>query len=613
VKIRTRREKKPKRNFDWIPAFLTALFLILLLFGFSIDGFDKFRFPKNAIFYFMTAVLLSAAILLKGSLSIRFRFFSWEFLVLCGVAYIGLHFAVSNHPSVSLDGFLAVATAATLLGLLIQLLSPVQLQNVWLVLGASVGINGVFTALQYLGYFPIMEDPGGSLAFGRMNPAGFIGEVNSGGFLFGLVCFPLIFFLVESKKMGLRWFAAVLIILNLVGLAFTRTLTAVAATLVCSLLWLAFHHVWTLRQPGRSWKDLLVLWIVLILGTIGGGFVAYRTGLVQRAETVVSQIQEGNWTIATAGRAPVFRLTWEMIEEKPFVGRGMNSFPGEFFRFRTETETGRSIDLLPQPGAFRQAHNEYLQTWAELGIVGFLLLLGALFLPLYRAYVYVRHTAATETTYWVALLSIGLVYTAIGCFAFFPMHVAVCAVPTLLIAAGLRRATAGESQQPEAAGISREFRFNRRVSILLAVVLSLGVGAVQLIQWRANIEVGNAAGLLDRVTGSQLDARRKRVVGEEVLRRLDMAEARSRNFHEIDSLRGTAYFILNRPKQAVESYRRAIRQIPSPELLTNMAAAYMSMKDFEAARKCVRLALAYDPSNPKARQAARFLKNRKSG
>jgi hypothetical protein len=70
------------------------------------------------------------------------------------------------------------------------------------------------------------------------------------------------------------------------------------------------------------------------------------------------------------GRDEYWRVAWGMVEDGPALGTGAGSFEAHWLRER--------------PVAFhaRDAHNLYLETLAELGPVGLVLLLGTLALPL---------------------------------------------------------------------------------------------------------------------------------------------------------------------------------------------------------------------------------------
>jgi tetratricopeptide (TPR) repeat protein len=96
--------------------------------------------------------------------------------------------------------------------------------------------------------------------------------------------------------------------------------------------------------------------------------------------TVVSRIAEGVEALAN----PYVRyydwwITWEMIKAHPFIGIGLGDFKLEFLDYKAkflQTPRGERYRDLYIPLAL-QAHNDYLQMWAELGTLG-LLVIGAL-------------------------------------------------------------------------------------------------------------------------------------------------------------------------------------------------------------------------------------------
>jgi O-antigen ligase len=59
------------------------------------------------------------------------------------------------------------------------------------------------------------------------------------------------------------------------------------------------------------------------------------------------------------------------------LGHGLGSFATDFFRYRAETDMSR-LAMVDQPGAFREVHNDYLQVWEELGVIGLLLFVALL-------------------------------------------------------------------------------------------------------------------------------------------------------------------------------------------------------------------------------------------
>jgi Flp pilus assembly protein TadD len=129
--------------------------------------------------------------------------------------------------------------------------------------------------------------------------------------------------------------------------------------------------------------------------------------------------------------------------------------------------------------------------------------------------------------------------------------------------------------------------------------------------WSANSEAGVADFLLRSATSRDYRPTQKRVIADEALARLEKAEKLSPDFHELRNLKGSALMMLGRYEQAAQSYSRAISAIPSPELYTNLATAYMALEEKQKAKECLDLALGYAPRYGKARQALKFLKTKR--
>jgi O-antigen ligase len=477
-------------------------------------------------------------------------------------------------------------------------------QQLWIWVGASLGLNGFFTLLQFYGLFDWMRSSTGRVIHGRINPAGFIGEVNSGGFLFGLAIVFLVYYVATRQPTSLRIFAGILIGLNLIGLAFARGLTASVALIVCLLLWMVFHHWWVFREGEGFSRQLTIFWLVLILAAICGLGIAYKSGVLQRVGRVLKATERGSWAYATAGRTPVYWLTWKMIQEDPLLGRGLNTFGKDFFHFRAETEAGQSVRLLQQSGAFREAHNEYLQIWEELGLLGLMLFLSLMFWPIAVTIQRMRGEIKGEEAYWLGILTLGLVFVSIACLAFFPLRLSVTAAYVALLLAGIRTA-----QSPHSEGTEQKSGLIRPVTIGILLILAVGLAIEAINTWRANNEAGIAAFLLRSAGTQNYRPAQKRAIAGEALARLEKAQKLAPELRELHNLKGSVLMMLGRYDQAAESYSKGAFFAPSPELYTNLAAAYMALEKRDRAKECLDLALGYAPRYRKARQALKFLEN----
>ena len=158
-------------------------------------------------------------------------------------------------------------------------------------------------------------------------------------------------------------------------------LIAVAAATLCgwalmltlsraALVALAFALIASLLVASRSRGRAAALAAVLALLTVG--YFAFIASPEARDRVTSFESDEGT------GRVDVWTVGWRMVEDKPATGVGVGNF------------ADRSADYLLQPGALQRsdliidtpkvAHNIYLESLAELGIPGLVLLLGIIFL-----------------------------------------------------------------------------------------------------------------------------------------------------------------------------------------------------------------------------------------
>jgi len=603
VKYKGVRQKKKQVSREWVIQAAAGATLVALPFVVSFVGWDTFRLPKDA-FLFLATALLTVLLLAFKRLSIRSNFSVWEWILLGGIAYVAVHTLISSSPELSWSGLKGLLIFLLLFWVLKSISKNRFQQRVWLWVGAAMGVNAILTVLQYYGKFDWMRSATGRAIRGRINPAGFIGEVNSGGFLFGLVILVLVYYVATRQQLSVRIFAGVLICFNLVGLAVARGLTASLGLGLCLVLWVVFHHWWVLREGKGFSRELLVFWLILVVAIVSGLGLAHKAGVTQRFGRVLKATQDGSWSLATAGRIPVYWLTWQMIKEEPWLGRGLNTFGKDFFYFRAETEAGQSVRLLQQSGAFREVHNEYLQAWEELGVPGLLIFLALLFSPIAITIKRLREERAAEETYWLGILTLGLVFVGISCLAFFPLHLSVTGAYVALLLAGIRSV-----QDPASDSAGVEGRVMRPVLVGVLIVAVAGFAWQAICDWRANNEAGIGAFLVQSVGAKDYRPSQKRTIADEALARVERAQSMAPEFREVHSLKGSVLMMLGRYEQAAESYLQGVMYVPSPELYTNLAAAYLALEKKHQAKECLDLALGYSPGYRKARQARRLLES----
>lgn len=144
--------------------------------------------------------------------------------------------------------------------------------------------------------------------------------------------------------------------------------------LVLLLLGGAFVHwmVRTLRGRRASGQPLAPPVLLGALAVLLAGGVAYqlaRPVIEQRLAKTEEQVAEMRAQGGLGQRAVLYRDTWQMARDRLAFGWGMASYPRVFYLYNTQRP---GIDRLPF--FYYDAHSDWLQSIAELGLVGTLLL-----------------------------------------------------------------------------------------------------------------------------------------------------------------------------------------------------------------------------------------------
>jgi O-antigen ligase len=110
---------------------------------------------------------------------------------------------------------------------------------------------------------------------------------------------------------------------------------------------------------------------VAAVWTVAGDVIEARASKTQEQ---VAQI----WSNRGLGsRSVLYHDTWRMARERPLFGWGMGSFPSVFGLYNSQES---KVDHLPV--IYHDAHSDWLQSLAELGLAGTALLAAAVALPL---------------------------------------------------------------------------------------------------------------------------------------------------------------------------------------------------------------------------------------
>ncbi len=235
---------------------------------------------------------------------------------------------------------------------------------------------------------------------------------------------------------------------------------------------------WPLCSGRLSWWKRLGL----ALGVLGGCAAAI-TVLYKTVPTVHQRLDAFVHDSGERTRPIMWRGAWEIFREHRVVGGGGGSYDTLFEAHRPE-----SFQDTPQ-----WSHNDYLNTLADYGAVGFVLFFGAVGLILIRSW---RGAAEPSEDAWLApAAGIGLLAFALQLFVDFHLK-----IPALAMAAATVAGLVVRERWPMAAATLRTPDLLRRglaAVVMLGVILGVARGILPL--YRAEALRYTARETIDRV------------------------------------------------------------------------------------------------------------------
>lgn len=240
--------------------------------------------------------------------------------------------------------------------------------NSLLIIGALFGIYGIF---QYIVDFPIW-----STATGRRKVMGLFGNVNYfAEYLIIPLSIAVSLFLTSRKGIKkILFFIAILTMGTTLVLTFTRGsyLGLAASLLFIAVLFIVYGN--SVKQSLLiNKKKILIAFLAVITVII---FVFLTPNPLNRPGTAVYKIKD-RVSITRLTKDPSLKrriATWKftilMIKDRPWLGSGIGTYKYNTLRYQAQFfSEGENRTLYPH-GFADKAHNEYLQLWAELGLVG---------------------------------------------------------------------------------------------------------------------------------------------------------------------------------------------------------------------------------------------------
>jgi uncharacterized BrkB/YihY/UPF0761 family membrane protein len=223
----------------------------------------------------------------------------------------------------------------------------------------------------------------------------------------------------------------------------------------------------------NRWVSIGVTVALIVGAALGlvasGGPDALKQKFTAPPPVTHGQLNNRLFTFSGSYRAPIWHEAWQEYKAHSLVGGGAGSYEGYYLQHRNRSDK------------VKNAHNLYLETLAELGPVGLVLLLIALLAPLYAAVKARRRS---------------LVPALAGAYVAFLVHMAVdwdwqvTAVALSGLFCGAAILAAARSDDNE----HREISLRTRYALLGAVVVVMVIAFVGLVGNMSLAQASTAAG-----------------------------------------------------------------------------------------------------------------------
>ena len=279
----------------------------------------------------------------------------------------------------------------------------------------TASIVSIYTISQYYGFDPFLHD------LNRMTST--LGQKNWISNYIAIV-FPIAwaYFLIQKNKKIkiILYFSLNLYYINLIICQSRGIWISIGLTILIGIY--LIKKIQINRILAKNKKSLIILLFTFFLITI-----IYSTNnplnksAITAPERAATVFNEKDPSINT--RLLIWDTTIQMIKDNPYFGLGIGGFKKYYLKYQADI-LNKNPYYIKYAGKAAETHNEYLQIWAEMGIVGLISFLFIIFLIFRKIYYFIKnkYQPINEKLYSVSLL-LGII-----CFLFhslftFPLHV----------------------------------------------------------------------------------------------------------------------------------------------------------------------------------------------
>jgi O-antigen ligase/Flp pilus assembly protein TadD len=453
----------------------------------------------------------------------------------------------------------------------------------------SATLSSLLGIAQYLldfSWVPQTRPPGATFA-NRNMAAHFI-----------VLSFPLALgFIVNSKRRILALISAVAACLMIVFVLYTRTRAAWVALgveILFLVILLLRERIQSTDAPywGRS-KSLtvgLAVVVLFVMMNLGPKGFTWRVGELWRHIAVVTEYEAASSAAHDDGQRsiPLRRAIWlntiEMIKDRPWIGLGLGNHKVFYPLYHRTAIKDRAFSIESQ---LMQVHNDFLQAFAELGVVGMLLLgwIGFVWVSITTRLTSPRYSS--DVRFWTLGITLGIVGLLVNALFSFPFQRAIPPFSFMMLLGVLGSFYAGDDR--------KFYSIGPRWIVLCACVVVL-VGLIWMVRFQYQGIVCDRH--LLRVAQLERSKNWYSLIAE-------AQKAYRSNPARIKTLSyaGRAYIETGDYQKGIETLQRVVAAYPNHmNALLNLGIAYDRVGDNENALKAYEKALLINPDDSKVRR-----------
>ena len=276
-------------------------------------------------------------------------------------------------------------------------------------------IVSLYTILQYYRWDPFLKE--------MTQLTSTIGQRNWISNYLAMI-FPVVFsyFLLEqTKKNKIIYFILLSILYVTLMICQSRGIwISISLTVILVIYIIIKFKFYEIFKRNRKWLTLLLV-TFLIITIIYSTDNPLNKSAITVPQRAMSTFDESDPSINT--RLLIWKTAIEMIKDRPIIGWGIGTFKMEYLNYQAEVLKDLPWHL-PYYANAHEAHNEYLQLLAEMGIFGFIAFLILFYFFYKKILLALSHENASNREKAILLgMLMGISGFLIHCLFTFPLHV----------------------------------------------------------------------------------------------------------------------------------------------------------------------------------------------